>query len=116
MDWQTAYDKSQLLLKSLEKNSKELMERLEDENKASINYDSIRAQQTSAYDKKGISKTALKEIVSGDKLVMESKQALDKASLDVKKSEIKIKYIDHALSIEKRALNYYEGVARNFRE
>lgn len=116
MDWQTAYDKAQLLLKSLEKNSKELMERLEDENKASINYDSIRAKQMEAYDKDDISKTALKEIVSGDKLVMEAKRELDGASLDVKKTEIKIKYIDHALSIEKRALNYYEGVARNFRE
>ena len=114
--WQDSYDKSQLLLKSLEKNSKELMDALDDENKAEINFDSIKAMQTEKYDNGNFSKTALKQVVDGDKLVLDAKAELQKASLKVKKCEIKIKYIDHALSIEKRALNYYESLARNFKE
>lgn len=104
IETQNAYNDAKKTLSILEGVYKQLVNALERKANAEVNLDSVTAQVTDEKENSDVSKTALRELVKGDKRVIEARAELTLANLEVKKADCRVDYITKMHDLEKKRM------------
>jgi DNA-binding transcriptional regulator GbsR (MarR family) len=105
MIWQNHYETAQTCMKKHEARTRGFSRLLAAITKATTNLDSVIAEKTRELDKKDISKTALKELVSGDPSVLEHKAILGGLKNKKEVLNAQMKHLEMMYNLEKKAMD-----------
>jgi DNA-binding transcriptional regulator GbsR (MarR family) len=105
MIWRNHYETAHAYMKKHEAITKDYSELLADITTATTNLDSVTAEKTRELDKEDISKTALKELVSGDPSVLEHKAILGGLKNRKEVLNAQMKHLEMMYNLEKKAMD-----------
>lgn len=100
-----AYQSAQKALGMMKTVGEQTVKTLEELAKAEANYDSVVAFVTKREDSSGVSKTALKEVVKGDKDVMEAKARVTELKREREGNVVRYEYCKAYHDLEKKRMS-----------
>lgn len=99
--YQSASEALKLYKRQLDK----YKETLKDVTEADLNYDSVKSQVTRRLENTATSKTALKDIVSGNDEVLKANETLQKKKANKEAVYETMKYLEMVYTLEKKAMD-----------
>jgi hypothetical protein len=101
---QNAYESASAMLRKLKEANKQYVRALEEKGEAEINLDSITSLVTRELDNGGVSKTALPQLVKGDKRVLDARAELIRADVKCKTKTALVKFVEKEHDLEKKRM------------
>ncbi len=105
MIWTNHYETARAYMAKHQDKTKDYSELLADITTAQTNLDSVTAQKTHELDGTSISKTALKELVNGDPLVLEHKSILGGLKNQKEVIRAQMNHLEMMYALEKKAID-----------